>query len=161
MCDDAVVHDDDLSGAVAVRMGVFLGRAAMGGPTRVADAVGALDGRFLQGFFQIAQLARSATDFELAVLGDHSDSGGIVAAGFQLAQALNDHGHSFFRSDVTDNSTHGTMAPGNASLKRNTEFLGATNRRGSRCGAALRTIRGVMDVFVAVLFADRACYAVS
>src|SRR5258708_25649812 len=128
-------------------MGVFLGRAAMGGPTRVADAVGGLAGGVLQDFFQNAQLARSATDLELAVLGDHSDSGGIVAAVFQLAQALNDHGHNFFRSDVTDNSTHGTMAPGNASLKRNTEFLGATNRRWSSFGAARRTSGETVSAF--------------
>ena len=37
--DDAVVHHDDVAFAVAVRVGVFLGGAAMGGPPRVADAV--------------------------------------------------------------------------------------------------------------------------
>ena len=37
--DDAVVDDDDLAGAVAVRMGVLLGRPAVRRPARVADAV--------------------------------------------------------------------------------------------------------------------------
>ena len=37
--DDAVVNHDDLAGAVAVRMRVLLGRPAVRGPTRVADAV--------------------------------------------------------------------------------------------------------------------------
>ena len=41
--DDAVVDDDDLAGAVAVRMGVLLGRPAVGRPARVADAVVAGD----------------------------------------------------------------------------------------------------------------------
>ena len=39
--DDAVVHDDDAAGAVAVRMGVLLGRTAVRGPARVAEAVDA------------------------------------------------------------------------------------------------------------------------
>ena len=41
--DDAVVHDHDAAGAVAVRVGVLLGRAAVRGPARVADAVFAVD----------------------------------------------------------------------------------------------------------------------
>ena len=41
--DDSVVDDDDISGAVAVRVRVFLGGAAMRGPARVSDAVGAVD----------------------------------------------------------------------------------------------------------------------
>ena len=41
--DDAVVHDDDAAGAVAVRVRVLLGRPAVRGPARVADAVQAVD----------------------------------------------------------------------------------------------------------------------
>ena len=37
--DDAVVDDDDAAGAVAVGMGVLFGRAAVGRPARVPDAV--------------------------------------------------------------------------------------------------------------------------
>ena len=36
--DDAVVNDGDLAGLVEVRMGVFVGRRAVGGPARVGDA---------------------------------------------------------------------------------------------------------------------------
>ena len=42
--DDAVVDDDDLAGAVAVRMGVLLGRPSVRRPARVADAVVAGNG---------------------------------------------------------------------------------------------------------------------
>src|ERR1700674_1383338 len=97
-----------------MRMSIFFGGAAVGGPARVADAVGALDGRFPQDFLEVAQLARGATDFELAVLGDNGDSRGVIAAIFELPQALDDYGHNFFRSDITDDSTNGTMAPGKA-----------------------------------------------
>ena len=43
--DDAVVDDDQGAGAVAVGVGVLFGGAAVGGPARVADAEGAVDGR--------------------------------------------------------------------------------------------------------------------
>ena len=43
--DDAVVDDDDPAGAVAMRMRVLFGRAAVRRPARVADAVFAVDGR--------------------------------------------------------------------------------------------------------------------
>ena len=46
--DDAVVDDDDLAGAVAMRVRVFFGGTAVRGPAGVADAVGAVDGRFLR-----------------------------------------------------------------------------------------------------------------
>ena len=41
--DDAVVNDDDAAGAVAMRMRVLFGRTAVCGPTRVADAVSAVE----------------------------------------------------------------------------------------------------------------------
>ena len=65
--DDAVVHDDDLAGAIAMRMGVFFGGAAVRGPARVADAVDAVDRRLADGFFEIAEFAGGAAKFELAV----------------------------------------------------------------------------------------------
>ena len=43
--DDAVVDDDDAAGAVAMRMRVLFGRAAVRRPARVADAVLAVDRR--------------------------------------------------------------------------------------------------------------------
>ncbi len=41
--DDAVVHDHDPAGAVAMRMGILFGRPAVRRPARVADAVLAID----------------------------------------------------------------------------------------------------------------------
>ena len=62
--DDAVVHDDDLAGAVAVRMGVFFRGTAVGGPAGVSNAVGAMQRLLPDGFFQIAQLAFGAANLE-------------------------------------------------------------------------------------------------
>ena len=85
--DDAVVHDDDLAGAVAVRMGVLLGRAAVRRPARVADAVvagvaGVGSRRMTRSRFDsLPALRRSVT----APVADDRDAGRIVAAVFQTA----------------------------------------------------------------------------
>ena len=42
--DDAVVYNDDFAGAVAVRVRVFFGWAAVSGPACVADSVNAVEG---------------------------------------------------------------------------------------------------------------------
>ena len=62
--DDAVVHDHDLAGAVAVRMGIFFGGTSVRGPARVADAVGAVERVQADDFFQVAQLAFGAADLQ-------------------------------------------------------------------------------------------------
>ncbi len=104
--DDAVMDDDDLAGAVAMRMSVFFRRSAMCGPARVADAVGSLDGRFLNNLFEIAEFSGSAANFQFSVLGDYGDARGIVTAIFEFPQAFDDDRHYLLRSDVTDNSAH-------------------------------------------------------
>ena len=60
--DDAVVDDDDIAFAIAVRMGVLFGRPAVRCPTRVADAIESIDRAGPNDFFQIPQLARGAAD---------------------------------------------------------------------------------------------------
>ncbi len=105
--NDAVVYHDDLPGAVAMRVGIFFGGTAVRGPAGVPDAVGAIDGRFANYFFEIAQLAGGAANFQLAREVDHRDSRRVVAAILELAQALEDYGHNLLRADVADNSTHG------------------------------------------------------
>src|SRR4029077_20122931 len=126
--DDAVVHHDDLPGAVAVRVRVFFGGAAMRGPARVADSVSAFDGRFLKDFFEIAQFPGCAAQLQLAFRRDDGDSRRVVAAIFQLAQAFNDDGNDLLWPDITDNSAHTAVSPGSWSRKTNTEFLRAVTR---------------------------------
>ena len=66
--DDAVVDDHDLAGAIAMRMRVLLGGAAVRCPARVADAVAALHGAHANGILQVAQLAGGAAHYEDAVV---------------------------------------------------------------------------------------------
>src|SRR5580700_3045151 len=58
--NDAVVHDNDLAGAVAMRMGVLFGRTSVCGPAGVTDSVGAVERVEADDLFQIAQLSLGA-----------------------------------------------------------------------------------------------------
>ena len=55
--DDSVLNDDDLARAVAVRVGVLLSRAPVGGPAGVADDVGSIQGSDTDELLKVAQLA--------------------------------------------------------------------------------------------------------
>ena len=91
--DDAVVDDDDAAGAVAMRMGVLFGGAAVRGPAGVADAEGAVERMLAQDLFQVAQLAGSAAHFErCAAWAADGDARRVVAAIFQAPQPLDDDG---------------------------------------------------------------------
>ncbi len=46
--DDPIVDDDDFSGAISMRVGIFFRGAAMCGPARVSEAIYAVDRRFGQ-----------------------------------------------------------------------------------------------------------------
>ena len=92
--------------AVAMRMGIFFGGAAVGGPAGVSDAVGAVERLEADDFFQIAQLAFGAPDLQaFAVAGDR-DSGRVVAAILQLSQALDDDGDDLLLTYISDNAAH-------------------------------------------------------
>src|SRR4051812_31696035 len=75
--DDAVVDDDNAAGAVAVRMRVLLGWAAVGRPSGVADAVLAVDRRGGDHFLEARQLAGAPAKIDFAVAHDRH-AGGIV-----------------------------------------------------------------------------------
>ena len=104
--DDPVVHHDNLSGAIAMRMSIFFGGAAVRGPACVADAVGALDGRLGNGFFEVAELSGGAANFQFARAVHDSDACGVVAAILELAKTLDNYRNDFFRAYVSENPAH-------------------------------------------------------
>ncbi len=80
--DDAVMDDDDVAFAIAVRMRVLLSWPAMRGPAGVANAVAALDWILANGLFQIAQLAGSTADTQRFVIAINRNARGVVATIF-------------------------------------------------------------------------------
>ena len=104
--DDAVVHDDEGAGAVAVGVGIFFGWTAVRGPARVADAEGAGDGVGGDDGFEVAELAGGAAELEAGGASGYGDAGGVIAAVLEAAQAFDDDGHGGIGANVSDNSTH-------------------------------------------------------
>src|SRR5262249_49561145 len=104
--DDAVVDDDHAAGAITMRVGVFFRRAAVRGPASVADAVGAVERLEADGLFQIAQLTFGAADLQPFAIAGDGDAGGIVAAIFHPAKAIDDDRPYTLFADVANNPAH-------------------------------------------------------
>ena len=103
--DDAVVDDDDLAGAIAVRMRVLFGRTAVGRPSRVADAVVAGDRVRADHLFEVGELAGAPPQVDRAVA-DHRDARRVVAPVLEAPQSVDEDGNDVLRSDVADDSAH-------------------------------------------------------
>src|SRR5262249_20392025 len=91
--------------AVPVRVGVLLGRPAVGGPARVAETEGPLDRREPEVLLEVAQLAGAAHDLD-GVAVDDRDARGIVAAVLQAPQAVEEDGADPLAPDVPDDPAH-------------------------------------------------------
>ena len=103
---DAVVHDHDLAGAIAVGMRILFRGTAMGGPASVADAVSAVERLQADDLFQVAQLALGAAHLQASAVAGHGDAGRVVAAIFEAPQAVNDDRHNPLFPDVSNNPAH-------------------------------------------------------
>ena len=103
--DDAVVDDDDLAGAVAVRVRVLLGRPAVCRPARVADAVVAVDRVDADHLLEVRQLAGAAPQIDRAVM-HHRHARRVVAAIFEPPQPVDENRDDVLGADVADDSAH-------------------------------------------------------
>ena len=101
--DDAVVHDGEPFGGV--RMGIVLGRAAMGRPAGVADADGSQQRLAGEPRFQILELALGAPPRQHAVL-ERGDARGIIAAVFEALERIDQLRRSCLLADDSDNPAH-------------------------------------------------------
>src|SRR5690606_35555104 len=104
--DDAVVHDADLEPVAArvVRMRVVLGDAAVGGPAGVGNAGRRIGMRLARARRQVGDPADGTDPVDPAVEG--RQSGRVIAAVLELAQALDQNGHDIAPRDGTDDSAH-------------------------------------------------------
>jgi hypothetical protein len=78
------VDDNDLSGLVAVRMRILFGRAAVCGPPRVADTVGAVKRLEPDAFFKVPKFAFGPPERKPIMYIDYCNSGLNKAAIFKL-----------------------------------------------------------------------------
>ena len=83
--DDAVMHHDEVSRAIAMRMSILFACRAVSGPTRMSDAAHRsvrLDRRVLKLFLKPANPANRAHNLRWASIHD-GDSTGIISAVFE------------------------------------------------------------------------------
>ena len=106
--DDAVMDHGDVVGGV--RMGVVLGRLAMGGPAGMADAGMARERFGPQPRFEILQLAFGAAAVEMIAF-QRGDACGIVAAIFQPLERIHQLLRDRTASQNADNAAHADQYP--------------------------------------------------
>jgi hypothetical protein len=101
----AVVNEGDHAVAAQVRMGVGFGDAAVGGPTRVADAGGAAKAVLGRLLGESVDPPDPPHEFEPAILLD-GDARGVIAAIFEALQAFEQDGGCLLTANVAYDSTH-------------------------------------------------------
>ena len=101
--DDAVVHHRHA--AVAVRVGVLVGRLAVRGPAGMADAGRAARRLLAEALLQIGELALGAHDRE-ALLPQDREARRIIAAVLELAQTLDEQVRAILVADVPNDAAH-------------------------------------------------------
>src|SRR6185369_14699917 len=89
-----------------MRVRVFFGGTAVRGPTRVADAVGAVEWTEPDRLFEIAQFSFGATNLEVVIFIDDGDTRRVVTAILEFAQPVDDERHHLLIAYITNNSTH-------------------------------------------------------
>ncbi len=102
--DDAVVDERKSSAGRHVRVRILIGREAVRGPARVADAERAFERLVFEGVFEPFHLADLLAHGEPAV--HHGDADRVVAAVFEALEARENNGFSLLMADITDDTTH-------------------------------------------------------
>jgi hypothetical protein len=103
--DDSVVHDHQAARGIAMRMRILFARAAVSGPSCVADPDGPSDRGGLEDSLKVAQL--SGRPSPLDALGrNNGDAGRVVASIFESPQTLNQNGRRILRAHVTHDPAH-------------------------------------------------------
>src|SRR5262249_32949158 len=113
--DDAVMHDGDAFGRV--RMGVVLGRLAVGGPAGVTDAGVAVERRLIQPLLEVLQLAFGAAALERGAF-QRRDTCGIVAAIFEPFEGIDQLLRDGSTPQNADNAAHAVSSPHRTIVER-------------------------------------------
>ena len=108
--DDAVEHDGEAVVAARERVRVGLGRPAVGGPARVADA--GRRGRAVRArdLLEHAQVADRADDLELVAV-DQRDAGRVIAAVLETLESADQKGLAETPSGIADDAAHSRLLP--------------------------------------------------
>src|SRR5260370_1842768 len=104
--DDPVVHYDDFSGAIAMRMRVLFRRTTVRGPTGVADSVSPIQRLQPNNFFQVAQFTLGLPNLQTVAIAAYRNPRGVIPAVFQTPQTLDNDRDNPLLADVSHDSAH-------------------------------------------------------
>ena len=117
--DDPVVDDGHAAGGVELRVRVAVGRRAVRGPARVADAGGRRRQPPLDAVREVVELALGACEVELVLLVEKRDARRVVAPVLEAPEAFEDERAGGPRAGVADDAAHNAVlasAPAPASV---------------------------------------------
>src|SRR5579862_995 len=72
--NNAIVHHDHAAGAIAVRVGIFLRRSAVGSPAGMPDAIGAVERLEANNLLEIAQFPFGPAYLQTLAISANSNS---------------------------------------------------------------------------------------
>lgn len=106
--DDSVVNQGQPMGCAAqVRVGIAIGWCTMSGPAGVGDADMRLgDGHLTEQGLELPELARFLATLQQPRVGNHRDSGRVIAAVFEPLQTSHQDRFGRFRAQIADDATH-------------------------------------------------------
>src|SRR4051794_38146363 len=105
-----------------MRVGVLFRRSPVRGPPRMTHAVDAIDWFRADHVFEVGELPGRSP--QLDPLGtDDRNASGVVAAVLHAAEAVDQDGYDWFRSDVTDNPAHTVASPVGAAARAPAYFF--------------------------------------
>ena len=103
--DNAVVHDDDFSGTVAMRVSVFFSRTSMCRPSGVTDPILTVDWTRRDDLFETVEFAGAAPNFNSAVF-NKCNPRRIVATIFQSFEAVDQNWNNRLGSEIANDAAH-------------------------------------------------------
>ena len=105
--DYAVMNQRHSAAAIGVRVGVGVGRRAVGGPAGVPQPQRAARRGAEDRGIQPADLADGLAKVESAGVVHHGDAGAVIAPVFQPLQTFVNDGPGVILADVSNNAAHG------------------------------------------------------
>ena len=99
------MNDGDMTVGIAVRVGIAVGRHAVGGPTRMGDALRPFDDLTVDGPFQIGDFTDLPSHFDMMIM-IYGDPCGIISAIFQFFQSADQKWQCLFFTDASGNTAH-------------------------------------------------------
>ena len=122
--NNPVMHNRHPEVAISLRMGIGVGRAAMGGPTGVAQPGRAPEGVRVIGRTEAPHFADRFAKLQLALVVDYDDPGAIISSVLQPLESFKNDRPGGFVTDVPDYAAQSNLRLGRQYRQRRAKLSG-------------------------------------